>query len=312
MLTNRLLIDGQDAYTTYGLVLQEGSYAALVQMPQYKSVTTNDWHEEDAIEADLSAPVLDSRRIELRFYVVHHIAESQAQLLFERLKNTVHHTFTFVDLAVEHKLRLVSTSSYDVNSRFDTITLSFAEDVVDVPNASTPTVPTVRSLGYTIDDIDFSFFGCLVTKGTRASLLRFSDPKEALSVSTCDTPGVTYDSGDTIRLKTRDITINMNIHTRSVAEFWGRWNSLFAIVLSAGQKTIEGDDMIFSCYYKSNKVSRFILLDSGEVWCDFTITFAVLSYSRGDEWYYLATQDDYPVTFQDQGGDDPLYVRIRI
>ena len=63
MMSGRLYIDGQDVYKQFGMYVSDNGWNELVAMPPLKSVDSNDWNEEDGIEADLSAPVLNTRDI---------------------------------------------------------------------------------------------------------------------------------------------------------------------------------------------------------------------------------------------------------
>lgn len=312
MLTGRLYIDGLDAYTNYGLYVNLDELAPLLVMPQFKAVDTNDWHEEDGLEADLVAPVLDGRQFALNIRLRHPLTESEAQVLLSDLTAQVYHTINIPWLGRTYTIRYVSNGSFAQNGLFDTLSLTFAEDVVTIPTVAVPTQETGLKLGYTIDDADFALYGCTVVKGTRDSFLKFANPKDALKRSFSTVGGVSYDSGDTIRLKTRDITVKLHMRTPDMATFWARWYALWNAVLAPEARTIEGDGLTFQCYYKNNAVSRLMPTSDGGVWCDFSITFAVLAYSRGDEWFYLVTEDGIPVIFEEDNPSDPqYYIRIR-
>lgn len=318
-LTGRLIIDGADAYTNYGVVLN--NYAQLIQWPQYKAVETNNWHEEDGLQADLSNPVLAGRTFSLSFSVRHLESNMRAQSLLAMLSEQVYHTLYFPLLnKTFENVRYVSNSNFATNEKWDTLTVTFAQDSVEKPDTSVPSDYTAPQLGYTIDDCDFGLFGCTVTKGTRASMWKYANAKENQKQESKYVGGITYDSADGIHLSSRDITVNLHMHS-SLALFWSNWNALWSLVFkvdstkgtSAAVRVIEGDGMEFQCYYKSNAVSRFLLVEDGEVWCDFTITFSVLAYNRGADWFYLATQASEQVTTEDQDVDDnPLYVRIGV
>ena len=311
-LTGRIIINGLDAFTNYGLVFQNDGLKSLLQMPQFKKVEVYDWHEEDGLEADLSAPLLDGRQFTLNFGISHPDAESEAQVLLSDLASQVYHTLHIPWLGRTYTVRYVSNSSFAQNARFDTLSLTFAEDAVTIPTVAVPTQETGISMGYFIDDADFALYGCTVVKGTRDSFLKFAATKEALKRSVSTLSGIIYDSGDTVRLKSRDITVKLHIRTPDVPTFWARWYALWNAVLAPEARTIEGEGMTFQCYYKSNAVQKFMPTIEGGVWCDFSITFAVLAYSRGDEWLYLVTEDGVPVIFEEDDESNPnYYIRIR-
>lgn len=311
-LTGRIIINGLDAFTNYGLVFQNDGLKSLLQMPQFKKVEVYDWHEEDGLEADLSAPLLDGRQFTLNFGISHPDAESEAQVLLSDLASQVYHTLHIPWLGRTYTVRYVNNGSFAQNARFDTLSLTFAEDAVTIPTVAVPTQETGISMGYFIDDADFALYGCTVVKGTRDSFLKFAATKEALKRSVSTLSGIIYDSGDTVRLKSRDITVKLHIRTPDVPTFWARWYALWNAVLAPEARTIEGDGMTFQCYYKSNAVQKFMPTIEGGVWCDFSITFAVLAYSRGDEWLYLVTEDGVPVIFEEDDESNPnYYIRIR-
>lgn len=66
MMSGRFYIDGKDAFTEYGIYVQEGGYNELVAFPPLKAVTSNDWQEEDGIEPDLSEPTLNTKEFFLK------------------------------------------------------------------------------------------------------------------------------------------------------------------------------------------------------------------------------------------------------
>ena len=66
-MINRLFIDGNDAYLQYGAYGVSGGWNELVAYPPLKSVESNDWQEEDGVEADLSEPVLNTREVSVKF-----------------------------------------------------------------------------------------------------------------------------------------------------------------------------------------------------------------------------------------------------
>lgn len=303
LLEGQLYIDGADVSSQYGLYVKDDGLRELLQWPQFKtsSIIMQDWHESDGIEADLSSPVLDGRQFRLQFHIAHPDSPSDAQALLSKLTSRVYHSFHFPFLGKSYTLRLVSNPSFAQNARFDTLTLTFAEDAVAVPASSGPSSEASFSTGYFLDGTDFAFYGCHVVMGTRDSLLRFAQPKESLRRSFSNADGIVYDGGDTVRLKTRDITVNLHMRTASVADFWGKWNALWYAVLCIDNdarnvtdravRIVEGDGMEFRCFYKSNTVTRFVPLDNGGVWCDFSIVLTCLDYQPATDWLLLAAED---------------------
>ena len=57
-MVGKLFIDGLDAFSEYGIFVEQYGYKALVQMPSFKKLSSTEWPEYDGEEVDLSAPLL--------------------------------------------------------------------------------------------------------------------------------------------------------------------------------------------------------------------------------------------------------------
>lgn len=295
MLENRLIIDNDDAFSIYGLVLKNNGLAPLIGWPQFKKVSTNNWYEEEGIEADLTSPVLDGRQVQLQFNAMHDTTPSDLSHIFSMLKEQVYHTFKIPTIGVSYTLRYVSNSSVNVNSCFDGLTITLAEDsrtkptiggnvTLDFGNNHTTTftiaIPEDESVfhsGYSIDGYDMARFGMMITKGTLDQMHKFDKVKEGKKTSSNYVPGVQYDGSGTVYTQHDDVTLKMHIRTSSVVAFWQRWYALFATLMASGEHTLEGAGRKYKCYYKSMKVDKLYPLSNGGVWCDFSFTMTILS-----------------------------------
>ena len=154
-MTGKLYIDGEDAYTNYGVYMASGSYVNLLSFPELKSVVSNDWPEEDGIEADLSEPRLDTREFSLKFAV-----QSKIQVgdFFDIISDEAYHVFTFAEIGRAYKLRLVSQQNIDLVRGMELFTLQFANDFPLDENyeyiAPQSTMPATGE--YELDDMDLS------------------------------------------------------------------------------------------------------------------------------------------------------------
>ena len=61
-------IDGIDAFTRYGVMIEEGGYNGVLSYPSLKEPEqSNNWLEEDGIEVDLSDPKLNTKELDISF-----------------------------------------------------------------------------------------------------------------------------------------------------------------------------------------------------------------------------------------------------
>lgn len=309
-LAGRLLIDGIDAYNNYGIFVKDGGLNGLIAMPSFKAIDTYDWHEENGVDADLTAPVLDGRQFQMTFWIVD---RGWAEDLFADLSNGAYHEFYFPRLQRTYTLRLVSNGTFtnQPGTRYSQVTLTFAED-----DPSLPTMPVdmplpygasgVSQNGYEIDGADLSQFGMWVTKGTDQTIYKAANVKDNLKVNLKQRQGIIYDPQD-VRFKARDITLHLHLKTATIGEFWSKWDALFATLMQPDERVFFFNTIgtYYNCYYKSCSVSKFIIDDS-IVWCDFSVVLTCLSYTAETEWLYLITEDgQYVIT------EDGARIRIR-
>ena len=63
IMQGQLYIDGHDAFAEYGVYIVDEGLNDLIAMPPLKTVVTNDWQEEDGVEADLLSPQLKPKML---------------------------------------------------------------------------------------------------------------------------------------------------------------------------------------------------------------------------------------------------------
>ena len=126
MMTGRLYIDGKDAYKQWGVFVVSGGWNELLAYPALKTVDSNDWQEEDGIEADLDNPRLNTKEASLK------IAYSG---LFSRfiefvtlLADRGYHDFNCASIGRRFTLRLTQMPNLDAYKSLGFITLKLAND----------------------------------------------------------------------------------------------------------------------------------------------------------------------------------------
>ena len=174
----KLYIDGKDAYTEYGVFVEQYGYKALIQMPSIKKLETTEWGEYDGEETDLTSPMLDTKTFAIQFCITE---IDMANNLLELLSDKSYHIFNFTELNKSYKLRLVSNPSRSSLRHLGKISVNFADDFPPVvlndfineddlddynliltqkPYTKAPA--DFKQKGYALDDIDFSLFGIYV------------------------------------------------------------------------------------------------------------------------------------------------------
>lgn len=275
MKTGCLYVDDVDVYTAYGVYVIDGGWGGLVAFPPLKSVTSNDWQEEDGLECDLSSPVLDTRTVTIKFAVA-----GDAENLYDfiaLLSNAAVHEFRCEEIGHTFRLRLVGQSSLEYYEQLGFVALKFADDYP--LNGYTYVAPTGGGIaardGYKLDGVPFSDYGVILLQGTAAEMARVPSVKTALLRNIDTQEGAIYDTDSPVTFKSADIALPCLLRARTLAEMWQNWYALLYNLSLPGERTLYCRSLQreFPCHYKSCSVTTFSA--DVPVWVEFTLTLAV-------------------------------------
>lgn len=287
-MTGRFYIDGKDVYTEYGVYVQEEGYNELVAFPPLKSVTSNDWQEEDGIEPDLSEPTLNTK--EFSFKIVLTGMYYRWGGLIEKLSDKAYHTFDFKEIGRSYRLRLVSNPNTDLAMTLGFITLKLADDFpLDGYNYVEPESGIETYGDYELDSRPFTDYGIRILEGTLDEIQKSPNVKTNLLRNINTQNGALYD-GEKVAYKTKDVKVNCLLRADTLDEFWRNYNALLYDLVRPEQRTLYVDETGYEypCYYKSCSVSEFYA--SEKIWLKFTLTLCFISFRLEDEEYVLATE----------------------
>ena len=265
-----LYIDGVDVYLEYGISASDVAYDDLVRFPSLKAVPFNDWHENNGIEPDLSAPVVESKDIVIPFFVsdVH----DGYQAFISAISDGAYHLFYFVKIGLTRSLRLTSCGDITSVGGLGSFVLTFSDDdpskgIV----ASEPSSAMVKYGDYLLDGVDFASYGIRLLRGTMDSIVKMPDVKQNLKrdISVCN--GVSYD-GKNVTFKSRTAQLKCLMKSASIEEFWNNWNALLHTLTKPGGRmlTVASIGKDIPCYYKDSSVSCFFP-DRGSLWFEFIL-----------------------------------------
>ena len=102
-MTGAFYIDGIDIYTRYGVVIADGGYNDLLCFPAMKDPEYNDWPEEDGIEVDLDAPMLEAKEVVISF----DCDRPDAGNFIYMISQPGYHTLRIAELSKEWRVGLV-------------------------------------------------------------------------------------------------------------------------------------------------------------------------------------------------------------
>jgi hypothetical protein len=296
----RLYVDGKDAYTTYGVYVQLSGWNELIAMPPLKTVSYNDWQEEDGVEADLSAPVLDSREVTINFACCE--ADSGYFDLIECLSDGAYHTFDCPHIGRTFRLRLIGVETFTFNGELGDITMKFGDDFplngyrYESPISTLPTDDR-----YAIDDVPLSQYGVRILRGTLSEITKTADVKTNLLRNITTRQGAVYDP-ETVTYKSKDVRLSCLMTAETLDVLWHNYDALLYDLIRPDERKLWVGDLErnFPCYYKSCQVSDFFP-DDGKAWLQFSLTVTFTQDFRiTDNSRVLATEDDIVVVTENQ------------
>ncbi len=300
MMTGKLLIDNSDAYLDFGVYVENGALKQLIQYPSFKTIESTDWPDEDGEEYDLTAPVLDTRILQISFCISN---VRYAEDFFDTLSQGAYHDFSVPALGRTWKLRMTTNGSFASHVTLGKITLTFADDFPKVPTA-TPLdfgESGVVQFGYELDGVDMSQFGAHILQGSHNDLRKAPQVKQNLTIKTKGTAGVKYDAEE-VHFKSKDVSLNLLIKTPTVADFWERYDALFATLLQPQTRKlyVEETNTEYECFYSKQSVQSFHILAGGGIWCQFSLTLKFISCRPVNSYMFLATEDNDWVVTEDE------------
>lgn len=297
-MINRLFIDGNDAYLQYGAYVVSGGWNELVAYPPLKTVDSNDWQEEDGVEADLSDPVLNTREVSVKFAFGGLF--SRFCLFIELLSDGAYHEFNCAYIGRKYKLRMTQHSSLDIAKTLGTATIKFSDDFpldgyeYKEPQSSIPVCDD-----YMLDNVPTMDYGLRILQGTMSEVMKPAAVKENLLRNITTKSGAIYD-GKTVTYKSKDVKLQCLMRAETLDELWRNYDALLYDLIQPDERllTVRELEQDFPCYYKSCKVSDFY--PDGRIWLTFTLTLTFTgSFRLNDDDFVLATEDGIIVFTED-------------
>lgn len=274
-MTNKLYIDGIDAYSEYGVFVHETGYNDLVSFPALKKVESNDWPEEDGIEVDLENPRLDKKEFKIMFGCVNN---AELPYFIDALSDGAYHTFDFAEIGATRKLRLVNQVDKNSLRTLEKFSLQFCDDfpLYEYEYMSPIGYNGLQPSGHTIDGVDLSDYGLLLLAGSHDNIVKLPAVKPNLLTSNAGTNGAIYDAQN-VFFKEKDVTLKLCARAGSFVDFWHNYNALLYDLTRKDTRRFHYSvtDKKYPCYYKDSKVSRFTFSDTS-VWCEFTLTLVFI------------------------------------
>lgn len=264
-----LYIDGVDVYTEYGISVSDVAYDDLVCFPSLKDIPFNDWHEQNGIDPDLSAPVVNARDISIPFYVSG--AHGGYSAFIEALTDGSYHTFNFATIGLTRSLRLKSCGELMSVSGLGSFSLVFSDDDPSVDVYESPSSVIAKYGDFLLDGVDFAEYGIRFLRGTMDSITQMPDIKENLKRDISVVNGLQYD-GLNVTYKSRTASLRCLMRAGSKEEFWRNWNALLYDLVKEGSRTLTVAELgkEIPCFYKGCSVNCFFP-DRGKFWFEFTL-----------------------------------------
>lgn len=270
MKTGSLYVDGHDVYRRFGMFVVSGGWSELVAFPPLKTVNYNDWQEEDGIEADLSAPVLNTREVSVRFAITG-LYTSLFEFL-DLLSDGAYHTFNCTEIGRVYRLRLTQQPNLKAIKLLGTATLKFADDFpLDGYTYLAPYSSVTHASDYAFDGLPFTSYGVRILKGSYDEIVKSATVKPNLLRNIGTRAGAAYDA-QRVTYKSKDVKLYCLLRAETLDELWRNYDALLYDLVRPYEHRLWVDDLKrdFLFHYKNCQVTRFA--PTGRIWLQFTLT----------------------------------------
>lgn len=311
-MKDKIYIDGLDVFIKYGISVEEDGYKDLIAFPPLKSVTHNDWHEEDGIEPDLSDPVLNIKEFTVPF--IFSGTQGRFEAFIEQLSDMAYHEFYFKEIERSYKLRLVSQSKIEIFPDLKKATLQFADDCPPVRNKTQlppqSSIPTYDD--YELNGTKLTDYGIRVLAGSLEEIEKSPAVKPNMLRNITSQSGAIYDGGSPVTFKSKDVKINCLMRAASLTELWRNYDAFLQELIKPGLLNlyVNRTGYEYPCYYKNCSVSKFYATD--KIWLEFSLTLVFTSFRVTPDEYILATENGDWIILEDNISAIDLQETLRI
>nr|DAX60000.1 MAG TPA: hypothetical protein [Caudoviricetes sp.] len=280
----RIIVDGVDTFDRFGVFALEAGLNDLLAYPPLKPVEANDWHEQEGLDADLSAPRLNGREVTIKIGATGTLGAPQTIAKIDDflafLRQRVYRVFRFAFLGGrEYTLRLVGEPNLTIAQALGFVTLKFADDYPMKGYAyKSPQSSMQTATDYLMQGRPFTAYGARVTEGTLAEFARRADVKIGLTRNIATAHGIIGDDRGVVRQKSKEVKVRLHFRAETLAELWRNYDALLYDLTRPGARIIRVRDLgnrDYQAYYKSAQVTAFYPDD--RPWLDTTLTLVVLS-----------------------------------
>lgn len=283
-------IDDIDIYARYGVVITSGGYNDLLCFPALKEPDANDWPEEDGVEVDLAAPVLEAKEVTISFAC----DRVDASDFIYMVSQPGYHTLRITELAKDWRLRLLTQTANKDYNRAVTFSLKFADDFPgrsDDYKAASGSGLILPVSEYEIDDIPFSEYGIEIVGGWD-DLLKSPTVKQNLTRSFATSDGQLYDA-DHIVFNSKETVLKCCLSAVNLAKFWECYTAFFNDLVQPDERRFYWDytSEEYPCYYKKSSGFKVLSL-ADRIVVEFNLTLVFTVFRIGETEYVLANELD--------------------
>lgn len=271
--SDRLYIGENDVFEEGYACTAFGGFDELIAFPPLKPPPANDWQEERGFDPDLSAPVLDTREVTLRFSATN---EDDYGVTLALLEETPVVDVRAPSIGRSWSLRFVAPTDSAHSSTFG---LKFADDTpmqgytYQPPNAEKERewiLSTSRLDYFVITESpkrSFADYGARVLGDVVDEMERRNEVKTGLLRKFSTKPGAFYDKAAMFFEKGGDRQVRLLMRADTLAELWRNYDALLFDLIRPGARRYKKAPF----YYSSCRVDKFIP-DEPRPWLQFTLT----------------------------------------
>jgi len=293
-MRGRWYIDDTDIYAKYGVGILRDGFSDLFLFPSLKTPYTNDWHEYNGIDTDLTTPLLNNKNVNISFASV-----TRDNVYVDNFLTFItgegYHILDIRSIGKTFQLRPSLESNRDVYRNAQEFTIQFVDDFPRNLLSVSATkqghgIPNLPKSMYLLDGNRFDEYGIIVEQG-KAEVYKMPVLKQNLSISTEDTDSVLYDA-DYVRFQSKDVTLRCALYCDTIEHFWQNYYAFFGDLVKPELRQLEVTyvDDTYSCFYK-NTANPYFFRGKNYVLLKFDLVLTFTNYTPTNTIYVWGSQD---------------------
>ncbi|MBO6117380.1 MAG: hypothetical protein J6P44_02430 [Bacteroidales bacterium] len=262
----RILINNIDI-EEYGVKVLNDYIKDLLNPPDKEDITSIEWYEGQ-FDVDLSDGIQFKEEKEIKLECYQDDFSKNFQTFFDVLSSQPYNLFTFEEIGLNLRLRLLKIENNNVLSGFNkqTFKITLVQDDFDETFTDNHIYFNFVDSACFIENNNVNDYGFILLEGSLDKIFERTIQDRLVGAK------------HSLTIKAIEEDLSFGSSTMDVEQFKINFNSFIGLVTSAGSKSLvlryDNQEYKMQCFYNNIAINS-LLLNNGKVWVTFTLKVAI-------------------------------------